>query len=220
MDWANQNTANNHNMTTNNNGSAPNPLGMNMDMGEMGGSINNNASLKGSFNTVSSDEEPPLLEELGINFDHIKQKVLSTLNPTKAIDSAIVQDSDLAGPLLFCVALGVLLVLRGRLHFDYIYHFFVFGSLFIYIVLKLLAHHDASGTHPEATSSAGVDVLRVFSVLGYSLLPIVLLAAASLLLNLQAWYGSALVILMILWSTYTYVCSVLVWWCSVAVWWM
>jgi hypothetical protein len=164
---------------------------------------------------VQTTEEPPLLEELGINFSHIKQKVRSTLDPRRPIPADIVDDADLAGPLLFCVALGALLVLRGKLHFDYIYHFFLFGSVFIYVVLKLLAHRptDGSADDPSAADTQrGVDILRVFSVLGYSLLPIVFLAAMSLLVSLQAWYGGLIVVLMICWSTHTYVrCCRLCW---------
>ena len=32
------------------------------------------------------DDEPPLLEELGINPDHIMQKTLTVLNPLRATD--------------------------------------------------------------------------------------------------------------------------------------
>lgn len=173
--------------------------------GNLGGDMDGTVSSPGSHDSSSGilkEKEPPLLEELGINFAHIQQKVISTLNPRRSI-ADIVDDADLAGPLIFCVALGVLLSLRGELHFDYIYHFFLFGSLFMYLVLKLLAHRAADDTGNDPPGSGGVDVLRVFSILGYSLLPIVFLAACSLLLDLQAWYGSALVLLMICWSTYT-----------------
>eukprot|EP00750_Incisomonas_marina_P012429 INCI16781.1.p1 GENE.INCI16781.1~~INCI16781.1.p1 ORF type:complete len:317 (-),score=47.70 INCI16781.1:268-1218(-) len=192
--------------------SASAPFGGNFggSMSDLSGSMDGNMASPstsdpnayGTSSDFSSNVEPPLLEELGINFSHIRQKVISTLNPRRSIRD-IVEDADLAGPLIFCVALGVLLSLRGKLHFDYIYHFFVFGSIFMYLVLKLLAHRTADDSGNEPAGSSGVDVLRVFSILGYSLLPIVLLAACSLLLDLQAWYGAALVILMICWSTYT-----------------
>ena len=102
--------------------------------GNMGSSNGyDNTSTTSNMNGLGSmtDDEPPLLEELGINFDHIKQKVSSTLDPRRPIAPDIVDDADLAGPLIFCIGLGVLLVLRGKLHFDYIYHFFVFGSIFM-----------------------------------------------------------------------------------------
>lgn len=39
---------------------------------------NNNRS-----DDVSFEDEPPLLEELGINFEHIKVKTVAVLNPLK-----------------------------------------------------------------------------------------------------------------------------------------
>ena len=58
------------------------------------------------------DDEPPLLEELGINFDHIWEKTLSVLNPLKMTDSHIMDDTDLTGPLIFCLAFGGFLLIN------------------------------------------------------------------------------------------------------------
>ncbi|PIK49696.1 hypothetical protein BSL78_13428, partial [Apostichopus japonicus] len=54
----------------------------------------------------SFEDEPPLLEELGINFEHIYQKTLSVLNPLRETDPAAIADCDLAGPLVFALAFG------------------------------------------------------------------------------------------------------------------
>ncbi|KFP98666.1 Protein YIPF7, partial [Haliaeetus albicilla] len=59
------------------------------------------------------DEEPPLLEELGINFEHIWQKTLTVLNPLKPADGSIMNETDLTGPMVFCLALGATLLLVG-----------------------------------------------------------------------------------------------------------
>ena len=59
----------------------------------------------------SFDDEPPLLEELGINFDHIYKKTLAVLNPFTITDAGIINETDLAGPLCFCLALGATLLL-------------------------------------------------------------------------------------------------------------
>ena len=59
----------------------------------------------------SFDDEPPLLEELGINFDHIYQKTIAVLNPFTITDANIINETDLAGPLCFCLALGATLLL-------------------------------------------------------------------------------------------------------------
>lgn len=90
------------------------------------------------------DNEPPLLEELGINPNHIFQKVihqasplsiyiwfwtslnpplycilarfqtLSVLNPFRTTEQSMLQDADMAGPLVFCLTLGAFLLLVRR----------------------------------------------------------------------------------------------------------
>lgn len=62
-----------------------------------------------AFGTEGYDGEPPLLEELGVNFSHIKSKTLIVLNPVARIDQHIMDDSDLAGPLLFFLLFGFFL---------------------------------------------------------------------------------------------------------------
>lgn len=49
--------------------------------------------------------------ELGINFDHIWQKTLTVLNPFKPANGSIMNETDLTGPVLFCIALGVTLMM-------------------------------------------------------------------------------------------------------------
>lgn len=85
-------------------------------MGEQGGL---RTGWLAAFSTEGYENEPPLLEELGVNFGHIKAKVsvtvssghrkvqltllqtLAVLNPFAPIDRHIMDDSDMAGPLLF-----------------------------------------------------------------------------------------------------------------------
>ncbi|XP_067422812.1 protein YIPF5 isoform X2 [Emydura macquarii macquarii] len=64
-----------------------------------------------SFYGSSFEDEPPLLEELGINFDHIWQKTLTVLHPLKVADGSIMNETDLAGPMVFCLAFGATLLL-------------------------------------------------------------------------------------------------------------
>ncbi|EDL37797.1 Yip1 domain family, member 7, isoform CRA_a, partial [Mus musculus] len=78
------------------------------------------------------DEEPPLLEELGINFDHIWQKTLTVLNPMKPADGSIMNETDLTGPILFCVALGATLLMAGKAQFGYVYGMSAIGCLGIH----------------------------------------------------------------------------------------
>lgn len=49
--------------------------------------------------------------ELGVNFDHILQKSLTVLNPLGSIDQHIMDDADLAGPLVFCSVFASFLLL-------------------------------------------------------------------------------------------------------------
>ena len=66
--------------------------------------------------------EPPLLEELGVNFGHIRTKVtsfkrsiheqtLTVLNPLKSVNQHIMDDTDLAGPIIFCLLFATFLLL-------------------------------------------------------------------------------------------------------------
>lgn len=49
--------------------------------------------------------------ELGINFEHIKTKSWTVLNPLRRPDQHIMDDADLAGPILFCFCFGMFLLL-------------------------------------------------------------------------------------------------------------
>lgn len=55
------------------------------------------------------------VSELGINFDHIWQKTLTVLHPMKVADGSIMNETDLAGPMVFCLAFGATLLLVNHL---------------------------------------------------------------------------------------------------------
>jgi len=141
------------------------------------------ASFEGNF-----EDEPPLLEELGINPYHIMEKTRSVLNPMRNTDASILQDTDLAGPVVFCVMFGFILLLSGKVHFGYIYGIGVIGCLAMYFLLNMM-------------SVSGVSLGVVVSVLGYCLLPMVGLAGVNLLLSLQGAIGSVLTLLAVLWCS-------------------
>jgi len=62
--------------------------------------------------TNEFENEPPLLEELGINFRHIYQKTIAVLIPFKPLNSDLhVNDDDMAGPLFFVLLFGSFLLL-------------------------------------------------------------------------------------------------------------
>lgn len=138
---------------------------------------------------TSFEDEPPLLEELGINFEHIWLKTLSVLNPLQHTEANIMDDTDLAGPLVFCLAFGGCLLLSGKVHgFGYIYGVGLLGCLAMYAILNLM-------------SMTGVDFGCVISVLGYCLLPMVILSCISILLSLQGILGTLLTATTIGWCS-------------------
>jgi protein YIPF5/7 len=139
------------------------------------------------YQPVASYEEDyindgPLLQELGVDFSHIYLKVQSVLHPLAATSTPspeIMQDSDMAGPIVFCVVLGFLLLLAGKVHFGYIYGFGLFGVLSMWTILNLMAE----------ARSGGIDFSRTFSILGYALLPVVGLAGLNVLFNMKGLLG-------------------------------
>ncbi|NWI90090.1 YIPF7 protein, partial [Pitta sordida] len=135
------------------------------------------------------DEEPPLLEELGINFEHIWQKTLTVLNPMKPADGSIMNETDLTGPMVFCLALGATLLLVGRkVHFGYVYGISAIGCLAMHALLNLM-------------SVAGVSHGCVASVLGYCLLPMVILSSSAVVFSLRGIPGTLLALLIIGWCS-------------------
>ncbi|CAH8546758.1 unnamed protein product [Schistosoma bovis] len=118
------------------------------------------------------ENEPPLLEELGINFSHIVQKTSSVLLPFKESSQEVLDDTDLAGPLVFCLLFGCTLMFAGKIHFNYIYGLGVFGCLGIYLLLSVM-------------TPRGVTPTCVISTLGYCLLPMCLLSSFGIVFSLK-----------------------------------
>lgn len=116
-----------------------------------------------SASMTSFEDEPPLLEELGINMPATWAKARLVANPFSRIDSTFADDADMTGPFLFCLLLGLLLMLQRKVQFGVIYGLATFGCLSVYAVFNLM-------------SNDGIDLYRSTSVLGYALLPMVLLS--------------------------------------------
>lgn len=126
----------------------------------------------------SFEDEPPLLEELEIEPRKILDKSLAVTFMRK-LSPEMQQDTDLAGPLLFCVLLGVLLLLQGKLHFGYVFGYGLAGCTLTFLMLNLM-------------SAEGITFDRSTSILGYCMLPLVALAAVGVVANLAGVMGSAL----------------------------
>ena len=112
---------------------------------------------------VDFENEPPLLEELGIDFDKIVSKTISVLNPAQRVTRHMMYstsihtgqeeaDSDMAGPILVALALGAAMLLRGKVHFGYIYGIGLFGCCSLWLVMTLMSHK-------------GVDIYQTSSIL-------------------------------------------------------
>ncbi|KAK8817645.1 hypothetical protein WA538_004363, partial [Blastocystis sp. DL] len=150
----------------------------------------------GNMQTMDEEDyehEPPLLEELGIDFSHILNKILVVINPRKRIDSVLVNDADLTGPILFCFILSVFMLLKGHIQFGYTFGFFFMGCFLIYVLLNLL----------NEKPSTNISLTLVTSILGYSIIPLVLLALYSVFLSTRNIMGLILGIFCVVWSSYS-----------------
>jgi len=92
-----------------------------------------------NYSTSSFDDEPPLLEELGINLDHIFMKAKLVLNPLSKFEKSFADEADMSGPVLFCLMLGLFLLLGGKVQFGQIYGQASIGCLSIYAVCNLMS---------------------------------------------------------------------------------
>lgn len=134
------------------------------------------------------EDEPPLLEELGIDPAQIMKKIHVVLDPFTS--SVPIGDYDLAGPLAFCIMLaGFLLLSGGTAHFGYVYGLAMTSCLMMYALLNLM------------TTSSGFSLTSVASVLGYALLPVVMLSGVGVLFKLQNIYGLLLSATAVAWSS-------------------
>jgi len=132
------------------------------------------------------EDEPPLLEELGINFDHIYQKTVAVMNPWKHTSSEVINEVDLTGPFVFCMALGAAMLMVGKVQFGYIYGIGAVGVIGMWFLLNLMA--------PK-----GAHVGVIASVLGYCILPIVILSVINILIDLKGIIGTVASIAAVLW---------------------
>lgn len=167
-------------------------FGGNIDVSGTMGAGELTSGILAAFGTSGYPGEPPILEELGINFNHIKTKTLAVLNPfNKNITSDIMTDSDLAGPILFVLLFGTLLLLAGKVQFGYIYGVGLFGTVSLHYLFKLMSE--------EVT----IDLIRSTSVIGYCLLPLVLISVIGVFISLDNFLGYIASIIAVFWCTFS-----------------
>lgn len=167
-------------------------FGGNYDVsGDMGGGELPRGILA-AFGVSGYPGEPPLLQELGINFEHIKGKTLTVLNPLQRDTSPdIMTDSDLAGPIIFVLIFGTLLLLAGKVQFGYVYGVGLFGIVSLHYLFKLMSNE------------VQIDLTRSASIIGYCLLPLVLVCALGLVVTLDSMFGYLVSGLAVAWCTYS-----------------
>nr|CAI5843947.1 unnamed protein product [Callosobruchus analis] len=141
-------------------------------------------------------DEPPFLEEMEIYPDRILEKILAVLNPLRGHSLAddaeyLTKESDLAGPVFFCIMLAFSLFLAGKnAHFTYIYGITMICCMVMYSLLSLM------------TDTGGVfSISTVASILGYCLIPIVGLSFLGIFVKLSGPIGLGLAVVVIFWSS-------------------
>lgn len=149
--------------------------------------------LAGTTTTTTSftgdEDEPPLLEELGIDVHKIITRLVHSLDPTGKC-GVVLGDYDVIGPIaLYLTYTSLLLLAGGKLMFSYIYGLAVLTSVCMYGLLWAM------------TDSPEVTLTSTFSVLGYSFTPVVLVALLSIFVNLKNIFGAFVVLAAVLWSS-------------------
>ncbi|KAF4761363.1 hypothetical protein HAV15_007408 [Penicillium sp. str.  len=159
-----------------------------------------------AFGTEGYDGEPPLLEELGVNFEHIRTKTLTVLNPFASIDNHLMDDSDLYGALLYIVLYGTFLLLSGKVFYGYIYGVAVFGTVALHLILSLMSPALDTVPTPNAADPTNYNPppqTLHFRVLGYCFLPLVLTSLIGILIPMDTMFGYLLTIAAVGWCTYS-----------------
>lgn len=135
--------------------------------------------------------EQPLLDELGVSFKDIYQRIRCVFLFQK-LSPHCLTDLDLSGPIAILLTLASILLLLGKIQFAYLYALSTCGSLLIWVILNLLSSDNL------------IDLYNTLSILGYGLLPIIPLALVSVFFPIRKNYWSfALSVASLLWCTLT-----------------
>lgn len=78
----------------------------------------------------------------------------------------------------------------GKVHFSYIYGFSAFGCFSFYGLLHLMS------------ASGSIHFTHTFSILGYSMLPIVMLAGIAIIFSLRNFVGALLGMCAVIWCAF------------------
>ncbi|XP_038686647.1 protein YIPF5 homolog [Tripterygium wilfordii] len=165
---------------------------MSFDMGPASSSLGGPIGVGGLSSASSAanfEDEAPLLDELGIHPDQIWAKTRSILNPFR-VNPAFHKDSDLSGPIFLYLSLCLFQLLAGKIQFGVILGWIVVSSIFLYVVFNMLAGRDGN-----------LDLHTCTSVVGYCMLPVVILSALSLFLPQGGPVRFVIAGVFVLWAT-------------------
>ncbi|EAR85896.2 Yip1 domain protein, putative (macronuclear) [Tetrahymena thermophila SB210] len=146
---------------------------------------------QGQSQPYDYDNEPPLLEDLGIDLKLIKERIIQVFKFQQG-KAQFHEDPDLCGPLLLCSLLGFLMMLSAKLQFGYVFGYGVFGSIMLYLIFNLLLQEYKK-----------IPLYTLISILGYCILPIIALALFNIVLTLKSgFFGILLAFISSVGSTY------------------
>ncbi|KAI4364196.1 hypothetical protein MLD38_020323 [Melastoma candidum] len=165
---------------------------LSFDIGNAGASSSTiySGNLHSSFSAASFDEEEPLLDELGIHPEQIWRKTRSILNPFRVNTAVHLHNSDLSGPILLYLSLCLFQLLSGKIQFGIVLGWIVVSSIFLYVVFNMIAGKNGR-----------LNLHSCTSIIGYCMLPIVVLSAISLFIpqgNLVLFVAAGV---LVMWAT-------------------
>ncbi|KAL0322144.1 UNVERIFIED_CONTAM: protein YIPF5 [Sesamum calycinum] len=142
-----------------------------------------------------AEEEP-----LGSRMSHRSLKNSASI-PSKSIkklsqfstlseSTTIFTKMPISGPFLFLMAFGLFQLLAGKLHFGIILGWVTMASMFLYVVFNMLAGKNGN-----------LDMYKCLSLIGYCMLPIVMLSAFSLFVPQGGMVIMVITGLFVIWST-------------------
>ena len=118
-------------------------------------------------------DEPPLLEELGVDFSQIARRAKSAMNPLpsrKKHTRETSKDDDLAGPLVVFGLIATLHALQGKGHYGYILGWSAIASgLTCWLLNQLTAQNNND-------AGENLSLSRTASVIGYNATSILFLS--------------------------------------------
>lgn len=141
---------------------------------------------------IDEEDSLPLLQELDINLSEIKYKIKCVIMPiaNENLNRNVLRDNpDFWGPLLVVLLFSLLSVYGQLKVVSWIITIWIFGSFLIFVIVRVLGG--------EVTYS------QIIGTIGYSLLPLLMMAFISPLVKNYNLLNTFLKIIAVAWSTYS-----------------